>query len=161
MTKVHGAKRSSRHKEREKALQKLYRLDITGSGVGLAGPRGQGDNHSATEGSETSYGEIISDGVMSNLVEIDRLIDGASKNWSITRMTVVDRNILRIAVYELLYHLDVPCKVVMDQSVELANRFGAENSAPFINGIIDNVYKKVLSGRHPSQRETCKDEGRT
>lgn len=137
----------------------LYRVDISEGGGGKGAAQGLIENHSASGGSESSYGHIIGEGVMSNIAEIDRLIDGASKNWSITRMTVVDRNILRIAVYELLYHSDVPCKVVMDQSVELANRFGAENSAPFINGVIDNVYKEVLSGRHPSRRDSAKSEG--
>jgi len=156
MTKIHVSKRSSRHKEREKALQKLYGLDIS-SGGKFTGVGRQTESRSISEGGPpekpASYGNIIGEGVMSNLTEIDRFIDGASKNWSLTRMTVVDRNILRMAVYELLYHLDVPYKVVMDQAVELAGRFGSENSPSFINGIIDNVYKKILSGRHPSKRD--------
>lgn len=146
----------------------LYRLDISGGGpgggagggAGGAGG-GQAEGRSVTpEGGRKagSYGQIIGEGVMSNLAEIDRLIDGASKNWSLTRMAVVDRNILRIAVCELLYHSDVPCKVVMDQAVELANRFGAENSGLFINGVIDSVYKEILSERHLSMRNTNKQQ---
>ncbi|MFQ5354078.1 MAG: transcription antitermination factor NusB, partial [Thermodesulfobacteriota bacterium] len=146
---------------REKALQMLYRLDISGGGPGVGagggaggGGGGQQDESRSvtTEGGKKkeSYWQVIGEGVMSNIAEIDRLIDGASKNWSLTRMAVVDRNILRIAVYELLYHSDVPCKVVMDQAVELANRFGAENSGPFINGVIESLYKEILRDRHPS-----------
>jgi len=134
----------------------LYGLDIS-SGGKLGGGGQKSDSLSMPEGGAPDYGRIIGEGVMSNLATIDRFIDGASKNWSLTRMTVVDRNILRIAVYELLYHSDVPCKVVMDQAVELAGRFGSENSAPFINGVIDNVYKEILSGRFPSRRNARED----
>ncbi len=151
---IEGHKRSSRRKERERALQTLYRFDISGGGGG-GGREARADTMaSPVEVRESSsYGRIISEGVIRNLTEIDRLIDGASKNWSLARMAVVDRNILRIAVYELLYHGDVPCKVVMDEAVELANRFGAENSGSFINGVIDKVYEEILSRRRPSMRD--------
>jgi len=143
---IQGRKRSGRRKERERALQTLYKFDISGGGAGLSAI--------PVEVSEpASYGKALSDGVTRNLNEIDRLIDRASKNWSLSRMGVVDRNILRIAVYELLYHGDVPCKVVLDEAIELANRFGAENSSSFINGIVDKVYRVILARRRPSMRE--------
>jgi len=157
-------KSSSRRKEREKALQTLYRLDIFGAGG--AGGAGAGAKAakvgsskggtlatSSESGESGSYAHTVSEGVISNLTEINRLIDKSSKNWSLARMAVVDRNILRIAVYELLYHGDIPCKVVMDEAVELANRFGAENSSSFINGVIDSAYKEILSRRRPSMRD--------
>jgi len=152
---VHGRKSSSRRKEREKALQTLYRVDISG---GSGGSRGGAKSDTKTTPFETgesgSYGSTVSEGVIRNLTEIDRLLEKASKNWSLARMAVVDRNILRIALYELLYHSDVPSKVVMDEAVELANSFGAENSASFINGIIDRVYKEIIAHRRPSMRES-------
>jgi len=149
---MQGHKRAGRSKEREKALQTLYRFDISG------GTESKADAMTPpVEVKESaSYGHIVGEGVLRNLTEIDRLIVKASENWSLARMAVVDRNILRIAVYELLYHGDVPNKVVMDEAVELANRFGAENSASFINGIIDKVYKEILSRRHPSMRDDGK-----
>jgi len=151
-----GHRTSSRRKEREKALQTLYMLDIAG-GSGRAGGTGGKSDIRATPfsaGESASYGSTVSEGVTRNLKEIDRLVERASENWSLARMAVVDRNILRIAVYELLYHSDVPNKVVMDEAVELANSFGAENSASFINGVIDKVYKEILARRRPSVRET-------
>jgi len=151
-----GHRTPSRRKEREKALQTLYMLDIAG-GSGRAGGVGGKSDIRATPfsaGESASYGSTVSEGVTRNLKEIDRLVERASKNWSLARMAVVDRNILRIAVYELLYHSDVPNKVVMDEAVELANSFGAENSASFINGVIDKVYKEILARRRPSVRET-------
>jgi len=151
-----GHRTSSRRKEREKALQTLYMLDIAG-GSGRAGGAGGKSDIRATPfsaGEAASYGSTVSEGVTRNLKEIDRLVDRASENWSLLRMAVVDRNILRIAVYELLYHSDVPNKVVMDEAIELATSFGAENSASFINGVIDKVYKEILARRRPSVRET-------
>ncbi len=153
-------KSSSRRKEREKALQTLYRFDIFAVGGAVGGGKSAsvgskgGSLTSPSEKVESgSYARTVSDGVISNLTEIDRLINRSSKNWSLARMAVVDRNILRIAVYELLYHGDVPCKVVMDEAVELANRFGAENSSSFINGVIDSVNTEILSRRRPSMRD--------
>ncbi len=134
-----GHKRASRRKERERALQMLYRLDISGW---------QNEGHGPQAGG--AYARTLAEGVARNLAEIDRLIEKASTNWTLSRMAVVDRNILRLAVYELLYHQDVPCKVVMDEAVELAGRFGAEASASFINGVIDSVYRDILSWRSPS-----------
>jgi N utilization substance protein B len=152
-----GHRTSSRRKEREKALQTLYMLDIAGGSGRAGGVGGKSDIRATpfnTGESASSYGSIISEGVTRNLKDIDRLIERASENWSLARMAVVDRNILRIAVYELLYHSDVPNKVVMDEAVELANSFGAENSASFINGVIDKVYKEILLRRRPSVHET-------
>jgi len=135
-----GQKRASRRKERERALQMLYRIDISGwQNESGPGPQVGG-----------AYARTLAEGVARNLAEIDRLIEKASTNWTLARMAIVDRNILRLAVYELLYHQDVPCRVVMDEAVELAGRFGAEASASFINGVIDRVYKDILSWRSPS-----------
>ncbi len=151
---IKGHKRATRRKERERALQMLYRLDISGW-------QAEGGQPSSESRGGGSYALTLAEGVSRNLAEIDRLIDRASTNWTMARMAVVDRNILRLAVYELLYHQDVPCRVVMDEAVELAGRFGAENSASFINGVIDRAYKDILSWRSPSGREagTSKDQG--
>ena len=80
---------------------------------------------------------------LSHREEMDALIQGASRNWRIERMARVDRNILRLAAYELQYCSDVPVKVVINEAVELAKRFGAQEASAFINGVLDRVAKQV------------------
>jgi len=82
-------------------------------------------------------------GVWENKTELDRLIRGASKHWRVERMSRVDRNILRIAIYEVLHRKDVPPKVSIDEAVELGKRYGAEESGAFINGILDHIYNAL------------------
>jgi transcription antitermination factor NusB len=79
-------------------------------------------------------------GVWRNKEDLDKLIGRASKNWRIERMSRVDRNILRIAVFEVLYMGDIPPKVSIDEAVELGKRFGTEDSGAFVNGILDYIY---------------------
>ncbi len=131
----------SRTKARQTALQALYQIDIVDGDVDEAlasfmeglkiGPEAK------------SYSEAIVKGVLSNTPMIDGLIEEYSENWTVARMVVVDRNILRIAAYELLYCPDVPYKVVIDEAVELAKKYGSEDSGAFINGILDQMAKAV------------------
>ena len=72
-------------------------------------------------------------------VEIDALIERFSKNWKIRRMSCVDRNVMRIAVYELLYCQDIPPKVSINEAVDIGKKFGTEESGAFINGILDSI----------------------
>lgn len=80
-------------------------------------------------------------GSLGHREEIDAVIKAQAEHWRLERMPVVDRNILRLAVYELLYESDVPHLVVVDEAIELAKRFGSENSGRFINGLLDGVLK--------------------
>jgi transcription antitermination factor NusB len=90
-----------------------------------------------------AYSREVVVGVWENRTELDRLIKRSSKNWRVERMSRVDRNILRIAIYEVLYRKDVPPKVSIDEAVELGKRFGAEESGAFINGILDHIYNQL------------------
>jgi transcription antitermination protein NusB len=78
-------------------------------------------------------------GVIAAKVEIDALIERFSKNWKIKRMSCVDRNVMRIAVYELLYCRDIPPKVSINEAVDVGKKFGTEESGAFINGIMDSI----------------------
>jgi N utilization substance protein B len=86
-----------------------------------------------------SYANELVQGVMSVIGELDRRITGASANWRVDRMTRVDRNVLRLGVYELTHRLDIPRAVALDEAVELAKRYGAEDSGAFVNGVLDQV----------------------
>ena len=81
-------------------------------------------------------------GVCENIKEIDRIIGEASRNWRIERMSHVDRNLLRISTYEILYREDIPPKASINEAVELGKKYGQEDSAAFINGILDSIYKR-------------------
>jgi N utilization substance protein B len=78
-------------------------------------------------------------GVLQTKSELDSIIENFSDHWKIGRMACVDRNIIRIAVYELLYCLDIPSKVSINEAVDIGKRFGTEESGAFINGILDSI----------------------
>lgn len=78
-------------------------------------------------------------GVSETRSEIDALIERFSKNWTVSRMSCVDRNVMRIAVYEMLYCADIPPKVSINEAVDIGKKFGTEESGAFINGIMDSV----------------------
>ena len=78
-------------------------------------------------------------GVLSIREEVDGNLEAASQNWRIARMPKVDRNVLRIGIWELIAKKDIPRPVVIDEAVELAKRFGSENSGTFVNGVLDKV----------------------
>ena len=136
-----------RRKAREIALQILYKMDIAGGALDF-----EGDMETLAPGTDgRRYCESLVNGVHAELDSIDAAIEEHSDNWKVGRMAVVDRNILRVAVYELKSRLDVPYKVIIDEAVELAKRYGSEDSGPFINGIIDRVGKS-LHAKEPALR---------
>jgi transcription antitermination factor NusB len=138
----------SRRMCREAAMQALYLCDAQGSfshetadlfsshfvRIGL---NDDGENTTPRE-SDPFYREIV-DGVLSNREAIDSVIGLASRNWSIARMALVDRNILRVAVYEILYRADVPTKVAINEAIEIAKEFASPEGPTFINGVLDKV----------------------
>ncbi|MBM4389237.1 MAG: transcription antitermination factor NusB, partial [Deltaproteobacteria bacterium] len=85
------------------------------------------------------FAELLARGVSGNLAEIDGYIASASHHWRIDRMAIVDRNILRIATFEMLRVEDIPYKVSLNEAIELAKRFGSEDSSQFINGVLDKI----------------------
>jgi len=91
-------------------------------------------------------------GVCENQDELDALIVSASKNWRLERMARLDKCILRLAAFEVLYMEDIPPKVSIDEAVEIGKKFGGDDSASFINGILDNIYSTLLQqGRSKNQ----------
>jgi N utilization substance protein B len=126
----------SRHQARERALQILFQYDIHGKpGLWL-----EEFWKPLTADEETrAFAERLVAGVMDKKKELDRLIGTHAVNWTINRMHIVDRNILRIGAYELLWLDEVPAKVTMNEAIELAKDFGDEEAAKFVNGILDKV----------------------
>ncbi|MEE2776283.1 MAG: transcription antitermination factor NusB [Acidobacteriota bacterium] len=85
------------------------------------------------------YAETLVRGVTEHLAEVDDLIRDQASNWRLERMPAVDRTVLRIATYELLFEADVPRAVVLDEAIELAKSFGSEQSGAFVNGVLDGL----------------------
>ncbi|MDF0644713.1 MAG: transcription antitermination factor NusB [Nitrospira sp.] len=126
----------SRHQSRERALQILFQYDIHGRpGVWLDEFWNQCE---ATEDVRT-FAEALVRGVLEHQAELDALLGRYATNWKVSRMQVVDRNILRLGVYELLWRDDVPAKVTMNEAIELAKDFGDDEAAKFVNGVLDKV----------------------
>ncbi len=82
-------------------------------------------------------------GVTASRSDIDGIIERFSENWKLDRMTCVDRNIIRIAVYELLYCHDIPSKVAINEAIDIGKKYGTKDSGAFINGILDSIRKSI------------------
>ncbi len=93
------------------------------------------------------FAEKIVSGVYLHRDEIDKLIVRASENWRLERMSIIDRNILRIAVFEMLYCLEIPPKVSLNEAIDLGKSFGSPDSGAFINGILDHLLPEVVKIR--------------
>jgi transcription antitermination protein NusB len=128
----------SRTKARECALQALYQLDTSGGSASdvLAGLWA---HFEPVDDDTKTFAEALVRGAQREQGVIDELIQRASTNWKIERMARVDRNILRLAVYEILKRSDVPLKVTLNEAIELSKKYGSEESSAFVNGILDRI----------------------
>jgi N utilization substance protein B len=140
---------TTRRDGRELALQALYSKDLVLQDANFALKRiiesfGEGDEPTLDVNTKAySFASELVNGVIAHLTEIDGRIGEKSKHWSMTRMARVDLNILRLAVFELLYRPDIPKNVTMNEAIEVAKKFGAEDSASFVNGILDEIASGV------------------
>jgi N utilization substance protein B len=135
---------STRHKQRELALQVLYQIEVGGvtSEEALYDVR----QRNSEEIMEFTSGLVES--VQQNREEIDQAIEAVAKNWKLSRMAVIDRNILRLGAAQLLYFGgEVPPKVAIDESIELGKKYGDGQSGKFINGILDQIYKGMSKSK--------------
>lgn len=132
----------SRHHARERALQILFQYDIHGR-PGLWLDVFWKENEATEE--VKAFAERLVAGVLEKKRELDALIGKYATNWKISRMPIVDRNILRAGVYELLWMDDVPAKVTVNEAIELAKSFGDDEASKFVNGILDQVLGKELT----------------
>jgi N utilization substance protein B len=98
-----------------------------------------------------SYTSDLVTGTLRKQKEIDELISIHSSHWKIDRMAVTDRNILRLGTYELLEEQSVPSKVVINEAIEIAKKFGTSDSATFINGVLDSIHQELLETQKTSQ----------
>jgi transcription antitermination protein NusB len=130
-----------RRKSRELALQVLYQLDGTKQDPSKV--LAQFQQHFSPIEEKDEFWERLVLGVLEHSQEIDRLIERFSENWRLERMSIIDRNILRMATFELLYCEDIPPKVTLNEAIDLGKEYGTEESGSFINGILDHIQKEI------------------
>ena len=138
-----------RHQSRQVALQVLYAVDVTGQRSSPAPASHESfesvaANFDLPEGARAFAKELVA-GVMAHRDALDARITEHAKHWRLARMAAVDRNVLRLAVYEL-EHGDPPASVILDEAVELARRFGDDPSPAFVNGVLDAIARSVRPG---------------
>ncbi|UKL12847.1 transcription antitermination factor NusB [Dissulfurimicrobium hydrothermale] len=138
---------SSRRLGREIALQLLYQAewDPSKDGRELIDEYRDGLSAKTFEKDDValSFAEDLITGIFEHRRELDNFISKKAKGWRFDRIALVDRNILRLGVFELCYCRDIPPKVAINEAVELAKRFGSDDSAAFINGILDAILKEI------------------
>ena len=93
---------------------------------------------------DQGFVENVINGVLKNLKAIDTYISKYATEWPLDQITIVDRNILRIGVYELVFNDDIPAKVAINEAIEIAKTFGSESSGKFVNGVLGAIYKDIL-----------------
>lgn len=144
-----------RTRSRELALQFLYQVDVSGEpftgdfadfwgereDTPLTLPEKEALEDDKKDPDVRAYTERLVRGVCERGPALDAVIERAADNWEIRRMAVVDRNLLRMAAYEMLHAEDIPMKVAINEAVELAKRYGEDDSSKFVNGILDKIAK--------------------
>lgn len=139
-----------RRKAREQALQVLFGLEFNQSMANLA------VRHFhlsfAEDGAPDPYLARLVSGVVDNFEELNNVIRRHSTNWRLERMAIVDKNILRMASYELFYEEDVPRKVAINEAIEIAKKYGSEDSPSFVNGVLDRVALEAR-GEEPQEED--------
>jgi transcription antitermination factor NusB len=136
-----------RTRARELALQLLYQADIRHEEISsMLGSfwENRSQHPEEMEGSIREFATNLAQGTHENLKKIDTTISLYAQNWQLERMAVIDRNIMRMGCYELLYLDDIPPKVSINEAVDLAKKYGDLESGKFVNGILDKINKKEL-----------------
>lgn len=134
-----AAKRHERTRARRAALALLYTSEITDEGATKIAEDGR---FLAEEGPLPEYAEVLVRGVEAHCARIDEHLVATSENWALMRMPIVDRSILRLATYEMMYLDDVPTSVTINEAVELAKDYGGEDESPrFVNGVLGRIAK--------------------
>jgi transcription antitermination protein NusB len=130
----------ARRKARELALQMLFQFDMAGNPPDTIVTTFEDLQKSKPNTRE--FAVKIFRGTVDHLTEIDDMIQQQADNWRLSRMAVVDRNIIRMSIYEFMHETDTPKLVIIDEAIEIAKKFGTQKSSQFINGILDGILKK-------------------
>lgn len=149
----------SRHRAREVAFQILYRFDLELHSSGTSAPTGETliselvhhFDHFKVPDELREFACTLVVGTLKTLPELDEAIEKHAAKWKVSRMAMVDRNLLRMALYELRHFPDIPPSVTLDEAVELSKQFGTQDTPAFINGILDAILKEDQQVSSPPQ----------
>lgn len=144
-----------RRRARKVALEILYQREITGSSIDIIL-----EKHLYPEGSDpiTDFCRRILHGVTEHQKEIDELIEKYADNWALERMPLLDRNMIRIGIYEMLYEPDIPHSVSINEAIELAKVYGTADSSKFVNGVLGKISLSI--GEKKSHEERLKGKAK-
>jgi len=141
---------AERHEARAAALQILFESDLTNHSWESILERNEAD-HDLTTPELADYSRRLVTGVMSNKIEIDGMIRKAAPAFPIKQISAIDRNILRVAIYELKYEPNVPTRAAINEAVELAKQYGGENSSRFVNGVTGSIAREIRPDTHTTR----------
>ena len=131
-----------RRRAREHALQMLFQIDLSGAEPAEVF-EGFWRERSGDDAEARAFAERLVLGVRGGRAELDRRIGECAEHWRVERMAIVDRNVLRMAVHEMLGDPPAPPAVAIDEAIEVARKFGGEESGRFVNGILDSIRKRI------------------
>jgi len=129
----------SRRHARETALQVLYQLDMTGDSKDFQEIINNWASEFTVSEKSQEFTRQLVEGTLKHKDQIDARIATTAHEWTLDRMNTVDRNLMRLAVYEMLYGVGIPQRVILNEAIEIAKKFGGEDSARFVNGILDKL----------------------
>ena len=154
-----ASKRHERTTARRVALQVLYTAEIKGASAAQIVAEGV---FPSEEGPLSEYAQDLVRGVEQNRIVIDGSLKAAAENWSLGRMPIVDRSILRLAVYEMMFVDEVPTSVCINEAIELAKDFGGEDESPrFVNGVLGRIARRLEGSDEPSGEDGAADSAET
>lgn len=134
---------SNRHLSRTIAMQTLYEWDFNGKQEDIETINKRNIEQFAPGLDDTEFIKNLVKGVLEKISEIDEIITKTAPEWPLDQITVIDRNILRLGVFELIFSKEVPPKVAINEAVELGKTFGGESSGKFVNGVLGTLYKQL------------------
>ena len=150
---------SNRHLSRTLALQALYQWDFHGKKEEeLPEIIAYDKQEFAPEFDDHGFINDLVKGIINNLEKLDNYITKNAPDWPIDQITTIDRNVLRIGLYELLFNKKIPGKVAINEAIELAKTFGGESSGKFVNGVLGAIYKKNKEEIEKNKIKTTQEE---
>lgn len=132
---------------RECALKILYRIEISRESVDSSLMDFWSKTAESIDKESRDFAETLVKGTCCNLTAIDGIISKYTDNWNISRMAVIDRNVMRMSIYEMVYRDDIPVNVSINEAIELAKKYGDVDSGKFVNGILDKIKKVELKDK--------------
>lgn len=135
----------NRFLSRTLVVQTLYEWDVRDQDVSqVPAILAYNFDEFAPDFNDEAFAEHLIDGVLSRREEIDQLIVQYAPEWPLSHITLVDRNILRLGIYEMMFDVDIPARVAINESIELAKAYGGPSSSRFVNGVLGSIYKNIL-----------------